>query len=90
MTAITISREIGSNGDWIAEETARRKRVKDDVWKKTGTEEYARSLRLNHDRFGPAATTLTPCAASRCAALMTSVRIAPEPISVTSLREIWP
>jgi hypothetical protein len=34
----------------------RRRRVKDDSWKKTDSEEYARSLRLNHGRFGPAAT----------------------------------
>ena len=37
----------------------RRRRVKDDSWKKTDSEEYARSLRLNHGRFGPAATCVS-------------------------------
>ena len=51
----------------------RRRRVKDDSWKKTDSEEYARSLRLNHGRFGPAATTSMPPARKKPASARRSM-----------------
>jgi hypothetical protein len=38
------------------EKKTRRRRVKNDIWKKTEPEENARSFRLNHGSFSPAVT----------------------------------